>query len=139
MSLVQINWHPDAKQLRTFGLVVLAGFVLLAFGAYLKWESWTATGVLSGVGLVLGAPALTGHKVALPGYWLWMGVAFVLGNIMSRLLLALVWYLVVTPIGLLMRAVGRDPLRLKAPDPAPDTYWVDIELPRETARYERQF
>ncbi len=137
MSLVEISWHPDQKALRQFGIVVLLGLGLfgVAFQFFLG-QPQVATGLYI-AGLVLGLPALSGTIIGRPGYWLWMGIAFVLGNIMSRVLLSLIYYLLFWPIGFIRRALGNDRLRLrKRPT---NTYWVDVDADPENTRFERQF
>ena len=62
-----------------------------------------------------------------PVYRVWMRLAEVLGWINTRVLLIVIFYLVVTPIGLMMRIFRRSPLD--------DGYWKDV--PRSS--YERQF
>ncbi|MBN1258066.1 MAG: hypothetical protein JXA52_10225, partial [Planctomycetes bacterium] len=76
-------------------------------------------------------------RVGLPVYWAWMGFSFVIGNITNFILLTVFYYLVITPIGLLMRLTGRDKLMLKKPQR--DSYWCDVEQITNKSRYERQF
>lgn len=86
--------------------------------------------------LLLGfaAPA-----VLRPVHKLWMGLAFVLGWFMSRLILSLVYYLVLTPIGLAMRVRGKDFLNKKI-DREASTYWIKRPKPEMgKERYERLF
>ena len=105
-------WKPPAptpRGLRQFGLL----FTVLgaALSLYLAWRHGAAavpvpaaiTGVLLFLSLVVprGLP---------PVWWPWMVVARVLGFVNSHLLLAVVFYLMFTPIGLVMRLLGRDPL-----------------------------
>ena len=137
MSMVKINWRPDASELRKFGVAMIAGFGII--GSVFLWRGHTGAAIgCYGFGATAGLLGLTGAKIALPVYWAWMSVAFVLGNIMSRVLLALVYYGVFTPTGLIRRAIGRDPLRLKRPDK--DSYWVDMEQAGSDPKsYEKQF
>ncbi|MBI5519001.1 MAG: hypothetical protein HY916_02955 [Desulfovibrio sp.] len=58
--------------------------------------------------LNMTAPMLFG-----PASRLWFGLSAVLGTVMSKVILTLVYYLVLTPVGLLRRAMGKDSLRLK--------------------------
>ena len=67
-----------------------------------------------------------------------MYAVYPIGWTVSHLALAVVYYLVVTPIGLLMRLFGRDPMRRKF-DPSATTYWQPHESPDEPERYFRQF
>lgn len=134
MSLVKINWHPDAKELRKFGFVVLIGFAII--GAIFFFASKTSSAYyLWGIGVVLGFPGLTGTAIALPFYLIWMGVAFIIGNIMSRLIMFVIFFAVVTPLGIIMRLTGRDRLKLKKSNDS--TYWVDV--PTGEQDYQQQF
>ncbi len=137
MSLVQINWNPSKKDLRIFGISMIAGFAVLALLLWYRWHAWTAGTVLLAVGAAIGLVGLSGTRVALPLYWGWMAVALVLGNIVSRILLAVFFYGMITPMGLTMRLLGRDKLSRRRRE---DTYWVDAPpTPVEARQYEQQF
>ena len=74
-----------------------------------------------------------------PVYLAWMSVAVVLGFVVSHLILTLFFFLVITPVGLIARAVGKDFLRLKLDRNAP-TYWISRpNVDKPTSSYERQF
>lgn len=143
MPFVKLNWSPGRKELRQFGLVFMAGFVIIGLIKYL----WPFQRVITRdetlgvwlivIGIAVGAIGLTGTRLALPFYWAWLGIAYVMGNIMSRAIIAVVYYLLFTPIGLLSRAVGRDPLQLKKPQT--DSYWRDLQFPKDAESFERQF
>lgn len=137
MSLVHIDWHPDGPALRRFGRTVVIGSLLIAAVLWLAKGWVTAALVLAVFGTAVGGLGLTGSRVALPGYRLWMGLAFVMGNVVSRAILAAVYYLVVTPVGLAARAAGRDKLGLRARGRA--SCWVDLPRERAGDHYERQF
>ncbi|MCA1590290.1 MAG: hypothetical protein LC730_04695 [Acidobacteria bacterium] len=143
MPLVHLNWKPNKKELRSFGAIFMGGFVLIGLTKYLWPFEWfiskdeTLGAWLIGIGIVVGAIGLTGSRVALPFYWAWLGIAFVLGNIISRVIIALIYFLLFTPMRLLGSLFGRDKLQLKKRNT--DSYWLDISLPREIEKYERQF
>ena len=143
MSLVKIDWKPDAASRRNFGLTMLIGFgaIGLAFYAWpwtwpitqntpVAWGCW-------GFAVVSGVLGLSGSRLALAIYLPWMAVAFVMGSIMSRILVATFFYLMITPMGLAMRLIGRDRLQLKRPKG--DTCWIDHKTTDDIRRYERQF
>ena len=136
MSLVHINWRPDAKELRKFGITVLIGFAIIGTIIFFTAKTPVSAYWLWGIGAVFGISGLTGTVIALPFYFAWMGIAFVIGNIMSRIIMVLVYFLVVTPIGLLMRMTGRDRLRLKKTKE--DSYWTDASHSSKDS-YHRQF
>ena len=64
-------------------------------------------------------------------------LTFPIGWVISHVLLALVYYLLLTPIGLLLRATGRDPLQRRL-DPEAETYWIEREGDRPANTYFRQ-
>ena len=131
------------KELRSFGAIFMGGFVLIGLVKYfwpferILTQNKTVGFWLIILGLVVGAVGLTGTKLALPFYWLWLGIAFVMGNIMSRVIIAAIYFLIFTPMRLLSSLVGRDRLQLQKR--ATDSYWLDISLPTEPEKYERQF
>ena len=136
MSLVTVNWRPTPKQMRIFGLSLIIGFGLIGWVGLYKFASDTPSFVMWAFAAVSGPIALLNLKIALPIYWVFTGVGFILGSIISRILLALTFYLVATPMGLLGRLIGRDRLSLKRTDAA--TYWLDVPPISGDAPYERQ-
>jgi hypothetical protein len=136
LSLVRIDWRPGPKKLREFGAAILIGFAII--GGILYWrDAQTAAYVCWIVAAAIGPIGLTGARIALPFYWVWMGFAFVMGNIMTRVVLAVVYYGVITPIGIAQRLAGRDRLQLHAR--TAETYWHDLPEAPPTEHYERQF
>jgi len=143
MPFVYLNWKPNKRELRNFGAIFMGGFVLIGLVKYL-WpferfidKNETLGLWLIGIGIVVGAIGLTGTRLALPFYWAWLGIAFVMGNIMSRVIIAAIYFLLFTPMRLLSNLAGRDKLQLKKRQT--NSYWLDISLPKEPEKYERQF
>ncbi|MFN8177309.1 MAG: hypothetical protein U0167_05245 [bacterium] len=129
---------PDRKELRTFGLS-LAG-VCLIWAAIFWWRGRTgpvpwflgASPVL--VLLALGAPA-----ALRPIHWFWMPVSRGVARGLTWLLLTIVFFVVFTPYGVIMRALGKDPLERKI-DRARSSYWiVRHDGPFDPSRLERQY
>ena len=79
--------------------------------------------IFLGIGAVILLAGLVWPKSLALLYKAWMALALVLGFIMSHIILALVYYIVLTPIGLFMRILGKDPLTLRF-DPKADSYWI---------------
>jgi hypothetical protein len=109
--------------LRRFG--VLVGAVLLAAGLGLGRRGahpspYDAVAMSGAALLLLGAAAPATLRAP---YRLWMGMAFTLGWFTSRLLLAVIYLGVLTPVGLLARLAGKRFLDL-APDRGAASYWV---------------
>lgn len=141
--LVKINWTPSRKDLRGFALVMIIGFPLL--GLFFGFDSgeravrtWRPFQVLGAFGAAVAVISLLCPPA---GKWLyrgWMGIGYVLGSIVSPIVIALAYYGVITPIGLALRLTGHDPLQLRKPDKNA-TYWLDIKHRTDVKSYERQF
>ena len=128
----------DTRDLRKFGLLVGGVFGLLA--AWWWWRGKPAYPYLLIPAvplLVLGAVWPRALRVAYLG---WMTLALVLGFIVSNILLTIFYFIVVTPIGLLARAVGKDFLSLRL-QPEATTYWIPRTetKPKTRQEYEQQF
>ena len=136
MALVEINWKPDARELRKFGVAMIVGFGILAALAYFWWERPTLALVFAIVGGVAGLLGLSGTRAAMIVYLPWMAIAFVMGNIVSRVLVAAFFFLMITPMGLIMRVVGKDALQRKNKRAST---WDALPPPADRERYERQF
>jgi hypothetical protein len=127
----------DRKALRNFG--ILLAVVLLLFGGWLWWKSAATWPSVLGAAALLWFIAIAAPTLLKPFYRVWMIFALIMGWVMTRVVLTLVYYLVLTPIGLLGRVFGEQFLLLKRSKES-DTYWVRREGPaREKGDYERQF
>lgn len=125
------------KELREFGFV-LAGGVALMFGLFIPWlrESgypwWPWAFAAVAALIALSAPRALG-----PLYRGWIKVGSWLGWINSRIILGIVFYIVVLPMGLVMRLTGKDPMA-RSLDSHCKTYRVkSADHPRE--RLEKPF
>lgn len=138
MALIDTKWNPTTRELRVFAALWLVFFGLLGGWMYLGAISPTWGGGLLIVAVVGGTLGLLWPESLRPVYLLWMGLAFPIGWLVSHLILGLLFFGLLTPIGLLMRLAGHDPLRLK-PDPAEASYWSERPAEADTSRYFRQF
>ncbi len=140
----EVNWNPDTEEKRAFAKSLVIGFpivavVFLVIGRISsgQWEAQIPMW-LAGVGILAGIIFWIIPQIATPFYLLWYGIACSIGIVVSNVLLGVVFYVVVTGIGLIMRMIGRDPLRLKI-DKNADTYWLDVEKIDDPTRYYRQY
>ena len=69
----------------------------------------------------------------------WMLAAVPIGWTISHVVLAVVYYVVLTPIGLLMRLVGRDPMQRRLDRSGSGSYWIERPPRRDSSSYFRQF
>lgn len=122
---------PGRRDLRNLGLVFCVAFCVLAgISIWKQGAAWPWLLAVAGLMLALG---LLLPAALRPLYKVWMGFAVVMGFFMSRIILTVVFYLVVTPIGLFMRLLGKDLLDRKWDRDAP-TYWKQ----RERGAFDRQ-
>jgi hypothetical protein len=135
--MIAIQWNPERKQLRQF-----AGIWFPAFCALVGWSiarktghwheveiGWAVAGVISLVGLVF-PPFIRPIFVGL------ILLTYPIGWVVSHLLLGLIFFGVVAPIGLILRLMGHDSLSLKLP--ATRTMWKSPAGKTDVASYLRQ-
>jgi len=148
MALVEINWMPDRRRLRMFGWASVAVFSALGDGVLVRQGllgfDMSPDGARLTAGALWALAAMSGLLAALapgairPFYIGLSAVGWPVGWLVSHAVLAIVYYGVVTPVGLAMRALGRDPLERKF-DSGAETYWVRRRPPSDIKRYFRQF
>ena len=147
MKLMEINYRPDRRALRQFGFIALVAFGLL--GALVFWRR-----AVAGIPLGEAAPVVAGvlwaiaglsglFSLAAPGLnrFLYVGLVTVtwpIGFVLSYLLMGIIFYLIITPVGLFFRLIGRDPLHRRFDRQTP-TYWVEHREPEDVGRYFRQY
>jgi hypothetical protein len=124
------------RELRKFGLVMAAALAVVA--ALLLWRHRPAWPYLAGAAVVLGVLGLAAPGLLRPFEKAWMTFAGWLSVVMTYVVLTLAYVLVVTPLGLLRRLGGRDPLRLKLDRKAP-SYWVPVETDGPGSRPDRPY
>jgi hypothetical protein len=126
----------DTKPLRSFGLLVGGIFALIsvwpAIGRGQPPRLWSL--ILGGMLIVLACVRPQGLAQV---YRLWMTMGEILGWINTRILLGLIFYGIFTPLGLLMRLRGKDPMR-RTLTPEADTYRV-VRQPRPSSHMQHQF
>lgn len=139
-----MNIREDIRQLKTdnitlrnFGLLVGLIFVIIGL-VFFFWNPSNSTYFIIPGGLLLGFGILRPQALRLP-YILWMSLAFVLGFFIAHLILTVFFYLVVTPLGLLSKMVGKDFLNMKI-DRQAMSYWLPRQIiEKSPSDYERQF
>jgi len=129
------------RELRRFGLQV--GGAFLVFGGVSWWRDHLYPPlVLWTLGALLFVPALVAPGVLVPAHRLWFGpvmkVAARVGEVVSRVMLALMYYVVFTPVGFALRRI-RDPLDRALDDGRASDWHRRERVPVDPASYERQF
>ncbi len=113
MTSINFSQIPslDKQGLRKFGLTTGIIFATL-FGFILPWiwrsepHQWPVV-----AGAILCSLALIAPRSLAPFYQLWMRIALILGWLNSRIVLGIVFALVVTPMAIIMKLLGKDPMQ----------------------------
>ena len=139
MALIEVNWNPKEKDLRSFGWIglvaccILAGLLYLLKGLAIKWIC-----AIIALGLVIFISSLVCLKVTRLIYIGLTAVTLPIGMAVSFVILTLFFYLIITPVGLVFRLIGRDSMNRKF-DSNVDSYWVKHRPTRKRERYFHQF
>jgi len=136
MSLIRINSHPSRRQLIVFALAWLLVFGALGLAQWLKARPTLAVvwWFIAPVGPVLGALSWEGLRR------LYVGLSYAtypLGFVVSSVVLGLIYYAVLTPIGLILRLCGHDALERRF-DSRATSYWHQRPSPPSPESYFRQ-
>jgi len=116
---------------RNFGLVFFFIFLIVSIWPLIHDESpriWSA--IISLTFLIL---VMTRSKLLTPLNLLWAKFGIILGSIIAPIVMGVVFFLVVTPIGLVMKIAGKDLLSTKY-DKKKETYWVKRDKPTSTMK-----
>ncbi|MDD5431406.1 MAG: SxtJ family membrane protein [Candidatus Omnitrophica bacterium] len=125
------------SNLRKFGIIMGVAFIAISGIIFLKHRHFPLWGLISS-GLFFIA-AFTFPLALKPIYITWMKLAFVLAWVNTRLILTIIFYLVFTPIGLILKLFKVDLLEKKM-DKKASTYWKSKEEVKfDPSLYERQF
>ncbi len=131
------NIKEDKTTLRKFGLTVGTVLLIVAIVLYLTGKSSSV--IFGGAGVLLILFGLILPNILKPLNKIWMTLAVILGWFMSRLILFILFYIVITPIGFFLKIAGKDFLNLRT-DKNSDSYWEKREKRvKEKIDYERQF
>jgi hypothetical protein len=129
--------ESSPKKLREFGLVI--GGVFLSLGLFLWWRDRGAYPYFLFPGLALIIAGAIVPAILKPLKKAWMTLAILMGWVMTRVLMGILFFLAITPIGLILRLTGKDLLDQKL-EPDAKSYWkIRPHIPRVPADYEKQF
>ena len=139
MSLMKINWSPNHKELRKFGIISLIASALIALLLYVPRGlgiQWAAA--ICFVGLVIFISSMISLKVTRGIYLGLILLTMPIGLVVSFTLMAIFYFLLLTPLGLIFRLIGRDSLGSKF-DSNTNSYWIVRRPPENLDRYFHQF
>jgi hypothetical protein len=136
--MLEIQRSPTPRDLAWFGLALALFFTVI--GAVVLWRTGSTTAARA-LWAVAAAVAILYYAVPplrRPLFVGWSFATFPIGWVLSYAVMGAIFYLLLTPIGLLVRALHRDPME-RSLEPEQSSYWVPRPPPPEPRRYFRQF
>ncbi len=135
------NIKSGKKELRNFGLLI-AGVLFIIAAVILFQKKHTESDLIYYLLSIAGFLFIFGlilPKILWPLQKIWMGIAVVIGYFISRIILTLFFFLIITPAGWFLKLLGKDLLNLKINNQT-DSYWIEKEKKEFSQdRYEKQF
>ena len=131
------NIKSKKRELRNFGITL--GIIFLVISGFLFWKEKDSLTIFIAISITWFITAIAIPSVLKPVYWIWMIVGIILGWFMTRVILSLLFYLVFTPIGLILRFFGKQFLELSW-DNSKESYWnFRVNEDIKKGSYEKQF
>lgn len=126
-----------SAELKKFGIVV--GTVIVLIATFLLWREKSSYLYFYIVAAALILLGMLAPKILLPLQKAWMGLSVIMGFCMARVILFMIFYIVITPIGLAARLLRKDFLNLKMEKTA-ESYWIERDRTKfDRASVENQF
>ena len=133
-----INFNPTARELRVFASLQVVFFGLISWIVYRQGAVPLMPLLIMGVSIAIGLLGVFRPLMIRPIYVVWMTAVYPLGWLITHTILAIVYYLVFTPMGFIMRILGHDPLQRKF-DREAKTYWIARTPAADSERYFRRY
>ncbi len=130
------NIKTSSKDIRSFGITI--GIILFIISAIIFYYDKSSHQIIAYIGGGFISLGIIIPILLKPIYILWMTFAVILGWVMTRVILSVVFYIIITPIGIITRLLGNDFLKLKINKV--DSYWNNRDSIEElNQNYEKQF
>ena len=121
----------SSKEIRKFGLVIAIALGAIGSFVYVKSGNFDVVGWLWGIGLLFLILGFILPSILRPVYRIWMLIAYFIGGIVSRVILTVLFYVVLTPTGLVLRLFGKDVLDQRF-EKDWESYWIKKDLSGHT-------
>jgi hypothetical protein len=139
MSMIEINWRPGRKELRNFATVALIASVIVSLLLYvLKGLAVQWVTLILAAGFITFLSSFICLKITRIIYLGLILLTFPIGYAVSFILLAAFYFLLLTPLSLFFRLIGRDILCRKF-DSNAESYWLSRQPPKNLDNYFHQF
>ncbi|MDP8207365.1 MAG: SxtJ family membrane protein [Candidatus Electryonea clarkiae] len=125
------------KELRKFAVTMAVAFAIVSVIVLLKGHSpaWIILLGVSGLFLAFGFIAPQSLR---PIEWIWMQIAYYLAIIVTHILVTLTYIVIIIPMGLFLRIIGKDLLKLRF-DKKANSYWISIDPDSPSSRPEKPY
>ena len=117
----------SSKEIRKFGLVIAIALGVIGIFISLKTHNLDVSIWLFGLGLLFLILGIILPSILRPVYRIWMLLAYFIGGIVSRVILTVLFYVVLTPTGLVLRLFGKDVLDQRF-EKDRESYWIKKDL-----------
>ena len=118
------SFHKNKKKSnKSFGILFFIVFLVIGFWPHVNGEEtriWSIS--LALLFLILG---LLNSKILTPLYFVWIKLGLFLGNFISPIVMAIIFYLIISPFGIVLRLIGKDSLMKKYSKQS--SYWIQRE------------
>lgn len=133
--MIKFDWNPSARTLRQFALAATILLAALALSAHARGRSELSVGLLAALATATAAAGVVRPRALRLPFVLLTLAAFPIGAVLSQVALVVLFFGVITPLGLVARAIRPDWMR---PDRRAEGYWQARRRPRDPASYLRQ-
>jgi len=139
MAIIEVNYNPKPKELRSFGMIAIIATIIIALLLYLiKGLGITWCVAIVAVGFIIFISSIISLKLTRLIYIGFTLLTLPIGIVISYILLGMFYFLILTPIGLMFRLFGRDVLNRKF-ESKEGSYWIKRKRQEDLTHYFRQF
>ena len=143
--MIKIDLKPSQRKLRQFGWIGLFGFALIGTLLAYRMKVFEGSGdlfapmILWGLAVYCPISALIFPKLLLPIYFILSLIAIPIGFVISNAILIFIYFLMITPLSLYFRMVGRDELQIGKKASKIKSHWIKCSFTKDLKSYYRQF
>ena len=118
-----ISLEISRKKLRNFGILIGGIFIIISAWLVFKNHQNLAIYLLFSLGIILFSGGLFVPDLLKTVYKIWMGISIIIGWFVSRIILTILYFIVITPLGLILRLSGKKFLDIDFKDKQ-ESYWI---------------
>ena len=136
--MIEIQWNPDRKFLNQFGALFIVFFGIIDSLQMFKHGRSEVAMIIWGASTAIAFVGFIFPKFMRIVYLTWMCAIFPIAWVVTQVVFGFVFYIVMTPVGLMMKLCGYDPVKRQF-DANAESYWIEREQNKDSKRYFKQF